>query len=113
MPHDHSEAPEGIHDWVLGVSVPASPEEVRRTMTKRRSYMIPEKTWTQVQSAYCNWCGIDWLKGATTVCPGPHAEFLIGGNGPAVRAPRKHAAPHTSAAEVARRQRSSLGDLYG
>ncbi|MEU4703351.1 hypothetical protein [Nonomuraea dietziae] len=72
-----------------------------------------EKTWTVAHRIYCDWCGIDFLDAAGVPCPGPHAEFLIGGNGPAHRKKRKQAAPGTTAGEVAYRQRSGLGDLYG
>lgn len=108
-----SSTSDGTHEFVAGVTVPVSSEQARRIETSRRSLMISEKTWTVAQDVYCDHCKLRWADAITVPCPGPHTEHLLGGNGPAVRAKRKRPAPGSTAAEVAMRQRSSLGDMYG
>ncbi|MFI6634311.1 hypothetical protein ACIBI7_35980 [Nonomuraea fuscirosea] len=104
---------DGIHEFVAGVTVPVSSEQARRIETSRRSLMIADKTWTVAHDVYCDHCKLRWADAISVPCPGPHTEHLLGGNGPTVRAKRKRAAPGSSAEEVALRQRSSLGGMYG
>jgi hypothetical protein len=95
------------------VTVPVTPEQARKIMMSRRSLMIHEKTWVVAHDAYCDLCKGWYREVADQPCPGPHAEYLIGGNGSAVRKKRKQAAPGSTADDVALRQRSTLGDMYG
>ncbi|MFI6900372.1 hypothetical protein ACIBKY_03870 [Nonomuraea sp. NPDC050394] len=103
----------GIHEFVSAVTVPVTSEQARRIETSRRNFMLHEKTWVVGQDTYCDQCKLRWADAITVPCSGPHTELLQGGNGPTVRRKRKRPAPGTSAEEVALRQRSSLGDLYG
>ncbi|SDH67803.1 hypothetical protein SAMN05421505_12046 [Sinosporangium album] len=103
----------GVHEYVAAATLPVTDRQARQIAVTRRSFMVAEKTWCIAHEVYCEWCRLGWEETTGIPCPGRHSEHLIGGNGPKVRAKRKQPALGTTAAEIAYRQRTTLGNLYG